>query len=80
MVTKHYGELVRTVMNWLSEYGARDIKIVYGGKHPRVQFIYNGAQHQYVVSLNGATDRRAVKNALSDLRRILNIPHARLRA
>jgi hypothetical protein len=66
-------ELHREVRDFLSGYGAEDIHMSYGGKHPRFTFYFRGRFYTRIIS-GTSSDRRALQNQLADLKRELGPP------
>lgn len=60
---------IRHLITVLEDNGARDVYVQMGGKHPRLKFVYEGQRQFYVVAAT-PSDRRAVRNATAELRRL----------
>ncbi len=66
-------ELHREVSDFLKDYGAKNIRVVPGGKHPRIAFNFKG-EEQFTVVPSSASDRRSLANQLADIKRKLGPP------
>ena len=60
----------RRIMDELLRRGAKEVHLVKGRRHPRIEFTYNGRKHSYVTSLS-PSDYRATVKAIADIRRML---------
>lgn len=65
--------LHREVTDFLKGYGAKNVRIVPGGKHPRIYYNFKGEEHFTVVP-GTASDHRAIANQLADIKRELGAP------
>jgi hypothetical protein len=63
----------REVTAWLRDYGATDVRLVAGGKHPRFEFRFAGRSHRFVVPGTPGDHRDAV-NTIAMIRRTLGAP------
>lgn len=63
----------RTVLSFLRDHGATDVRIEMGGKHPRACFAWNGKEQFYVLPGTPSDTMRGVQNSLSDLRNMLGL-------
>jgi putative component of toxin-antitoxin plasmid stabilization module len=63
----------RDVVDFLREYGATDIRLVPGGKHPKLTFEFRGKRVERVMSASPG-DHRTSANAIAELRRALGDP------
>jgi hypothetical protein len=64
---------IKTILAFLRENGAADIRIEHGGKHPHIRWVSDGRPHLYVTSATLSDRRRATKKALSNLRHMLGL-------
>ena len=65
-------DIGKTLIRRAREWGAADVRIEHGGKHPRLTGHYKGVAFMFVFP--GSTgDRRAELNCLSNLRRVLGV-------
>ena len=65
-------DIGKTLIRRAREWGAADVRIERGGKHPRLIGDYKGVAFMFVFP--GSTgDRRAALNCLSNLRRVLGV-------
>ena len=62
----------RTLISRAREWGVTDVRIEQGGKHPRLIGDYRGVAFKFVFP-GSTSDRRAVLNCLSDLRRVVGV-------
>ena len=65
-------DIGKTLVQRALDWGATNLRIEQGGKHPRLVGDYKGVAFMLVFSGNTG-DRRAVLNCLSDLRRVVGI-------
>jgi hypothetical protein len=61
-----------TVISRLYEMGAKKVRVVRGGKHRKLLFEHNGAEHKVSIA-STPSDNRAAKNLISDIKRRLGI-------
>jgi hypothetical protein len=66
-------DLQREVVDYLKGYGAKNIRVVPSGKHPRIKFNFKG-EEKFTVVPSTASDHRAIANQLADIRRKLGPP------
>ncbi len=61
----------RDVVNCLREHGATDVRVEWGGKHPKAVYNWHG-QHRFCVMPGTCSDgARGLKNAVAFIRRTL---------
>ena len=65
---------LRILTDWLRNYGAENITINKGGKHPRLVFNFNGHPRGYVVSGTPTNVDHTIYNAQADIRKLLGPP------
>lgn len=66
-------ELQREITDFLKEWGAKNIRLVAGGKHPRLYYNWKG-EEKFTVFPGSASDTRALGNQIADLKRQLGEP------
>ena len=62
---------IAAVVTELREAGARDIVVIQGAKHPRVQWTGRNGQRRFYTLSGTLSDRRGLANARADVRRLL---------
>lgn len=65
-------DIGKMLMKQARAWGATDLRIKEGGKHPRLIGHYNGVAFMFVFP-RSTSDQRAALNCLSDLRRVFGI-------
>lgn len=63
----------RTITDFLRDHGASDVRLIPGGKHPKVAFEFRGKRIERAVAAS-PSDHRATMNAVADLKRFLGEP------
>lgn len=66
-------EFHRDIMDWLRDHGATEINYVQTNNHPRITFQHGGREWFYVVPGTPGDHYRAVKNSVTDIRRMLGL-------
>jgi hypothetical protein len=67
---------IQAVLAELERHGIRG-RVVRSKNHPRIYFTHQGKEQFYVVPSSGSDSFRGVKNALSDIRRMIGASGAR---
>src|SRR4051812_42469717 len=65
-------DIGKTLIRSAHKWGATDLHVEHGGKHPRLVGSHNGVPFVFVFP-GSSGDRRAEMNCLSDLRRVLGV-------
>lgn len=65
-------DMVKTLRDEIERIGGEFVKTTHGGKHPRLYFRHDGKERFYVYP-SSSSDRRAVLNAVSDIRRMCGV-------
>lgn len=65
-------EHIDTLLTFLRDQGATDIRVEMGGKHPHIYWTWRGEAQKYITA-GSLSDWRGTNNALSDLRHKLGI-------
>ena len=58
------------IIDALERHGAKEVQLVKGHRHPRIEFTYRGRRRKYFVA-DSPSDWRATSKALADIRRII---------
>jgi hypothetical protein len=66
-------EYHRTITDFLSGHGAHDVRLIPGGKHPKVTFEFRGKRIERSVSAS-PSDVNAANSAIRDLKKMLGEP------
>jgi len=66
-------EFHRDLMRFITGLGGESARIEKGsGKHPRLLFVWGGSEYSRVIPWS-PSDRRALRNAMADVRRMLGL-------
>lgn len=65
-------QIAKTIVRVAEEWGAENLQIVHGGKHPKLVSTFKDAGF-YMVIPGTASDHRSEMNCISTLRRVLGI-------
>lgn len=60
------------IVRWLANQGARSVAIVHKRRHPRCTLNWDGCEHSLCVSGSLRCSYRAVRNAITQLKRLIS--------
>lgn len=67
-----YSPHVDAIVRWLREQGALEIRIE-AANHPRILFLFDGAERRFVASGTPGSEWNATRNAIRELRHMLGL-------